>query len=98
MQSEPKLSPILKTKVGSNLNYNVKNTKSAYGKPNEQLSPKSWPLSYLNLTKYDLDTQKVKTVQKPTPKQANTKNQIRSTTFEQHKILHNEVIQNFKNL
>ena len=29
--------------------------------------------------KYHLDTQKVKTVQKQTPKQANTENQIRST-------------------
>ena len=34
-----------------------------YGKPIEQLSPKRRPLRYLNLTRYDLDTQKVKTVQ-----------------------------------
>ena len=28
------------------------NTKRTYSKPNEQLSPKRWPLSYLNLLKY----------------------------------------------
>ena len=57
------------------------NTKRTYGKPNEQLSPKRWPLSYLNLLlhcKYHLDTQKVKTVQKLTPKQANADNQTRT--------------------
>ena len=37
----------------------------------------------LKLTKY-LDTQKVKTVQKLTPKQANTENQIRSTALDMH--------------
>ena len=36
------------------------NTQRTYGKSNEQLSPKTWPLSYLNLTKYHLDTQKQK--------------------------------------
>ena len=55
---------------------------SVYGKLNEQLSSKRWPLSYLSLAKYHLETQKVKTVQKLTQKQANTDNQIRSTTLE----------------
>ena len=32
------------------------NRKRTYGIPNDQLSPKRWPLSYLNLTKYHLDT------------------------------------------
>ena len=41
------------------------NTKRTYGKLNEQLSPKCWPLSYLSLTKYHLVTQ-LKTVQKLT--------------------------------
>ena len=41
-----------------------------------------WPLSYLNLTKYPLDTWKVKAVQKLTPIQANTETQIRSTALE----------------
>ena len=61
-------------------------TKRTYGKPNKQLSPKRWSLSYLNLTKYHLNTQKVKTVQKLTLKQANTDNKIRSTTLEQSVI------------
>ena len=56
------------------------------GKPNEQLSPKRWPLSYLNLTKYHLDIQEVKTVQKLTQKQAKTENQIRSTALERSVI------------
>ena len=60
------------------LPYNY-NTKKTYGKPNEQLSPKRWSLSYLKLTKYHLDTQKVKTVQKLTPKHANTENHISET-------------------
>ena len=42
------------------------NTKRTYCKPNEQLSPERWPLSCLNLTKYNIDTQKVKTVQTAT--------------------------------
>ena len=40
------------------------NTKRTNGKLNEQLSPRRWPLSYLNLAKYHQDTQKVKTVQR----------------------------------
>ena len=63
------------------------NTKRTYGKPNEQLSPKRWPLSYLTLTKYHLDTQKVKIVQKLTPKQAKTDNQFRSTALERSVLL-----------
>ena len=59
-----------------------RNTKKPYDKQNEQLSPKRWPLSYLNRTKYHLDKQKVKTVQKRSPKQENTEHQIRSTTLE----------------
>ena len=43
-------------------------------------------LSYLNLTKYHLDTQKVKNVHKLTPKQANIENQIRSTALERSVI------------
>ena len=34
------------------------NTKRTYGKPYDQLSPKTWSLSYINQTKYHLDTQK----------------------------------------
>ena len=45
-----------------------KNTKRTYSKMYKQSSPKRWPLSYLNLTKYHLDTQKVETVQKLTKK------------------------------
>ena len=36
------------------------NTKKKYGKPIEQLSLKRWPLSYLNIDNYYLDTQNVK--------------------------------------
>ena len=64
MQIEPKLE-ITKITISQN-------TERTYGKPNGQLSPKRWPLSYLNLTKYHLNTQKVKTVQKLTQKQVNT--------------------------
>ena len=62
------------------------NTKRSYDKPIEQLSPKRWPFSYLNLTKYHLDTQKVKTLQKLTPKQANIENQVRSAALERSVI------------
>ena len=41
---------------------------------------------YLNLTKNHLDTYKVKTVQKMTPKQAKTENQIRITALERSVI------------
>ena len=44
---------------GNNQIENRHNTKTAYGSPNEQLFPKMWSLSYLNLTKYHLDTKKV---------------------------------------
>ena len=56
MQAKPKWE-ITKITVSQNI-------KRIYGKLNGQLSPKRWPLSYLSLTKYHLDTQKVKTVQK----------------------------------
>ena len=60
MQSGPK-SHLQKTKLEITKITISQNTKRTYGKPNEQLSPKRLPLSYLNLTKYHLDTQKVKT-------------------------------------
>ena len=47
----------IRTKIPpSNLKWEItkitisQNTKRTCGKPNEQLSPKRWPLSYLNLT------------------------------------------------
>ena len=41
----------LTTKVGINWNYDKsKNAQRTYGKPNEQLSPNRWELSYLNVT------------------------------------------------
>ena len=80
MQLEPKSRPQNQSK-----NNNITtshNTKRTYDKPNEQLPPKRWQLGYLNLIKYHLNTQKVKTVQKLTPKQANTENQTGSTALE----------------
>ena len=40
------------------------------------------PATFNLVTKYHLDTDKVKTVQKLTPKQADTDSQIRSTALE----------------
>ena len=71
MQSEPKSR--LKTEVMTKITIG-QNTKRTYGKPNEQLSPKKWPISYLNLTKFYLDTLKVKTIPKLITIQANTEN------------------------
>ena len=59
MQSESKSRPKFEiTKITIS-----QNTKKTYGKPIEQLSPKKWPLSYLNIDNYYLDTQNVKTEQ-----------------------------------
>ena len=71
MQSEPKSR--LKTEVTTEIKIS-QNTKRIYGKPNEQLTPKKWPISYLNLTKFYLDTLKVKTIPKLITIQANTEN------------------------
>ena len=84
MQLEPKCRP---QNESGKIKLQCQNTKRTYGKSNEQLSPKRWPLSYLTLTKYHLGTQKEKIVQKLTSKQANTENHTRRTALERSVIL-----------
>ena len=73
--------------MDNNLITKSQRTKRTHCKPNEQLYPNGLPLSYLTLPKYHLDTWKVKTVQKLTPKQANTEKQIRYKNNNSYKTL-----------
>ena len=70
-------SPALKTKVGNKLNIQSEHTVNRMS---------SSLTKGLNGNKYHLNKKKVKTVQKRSPKQANTENQIRSTALERSVI------------
>ena len=50
------LTPTLENIVRVTKITNNHNTKRTYGKPNVQLFPKTWTISYKNITKYHLDT------------------------------------------